>query len=123
MPRRTPLPGLGGDSGRIAVIGLSLSTDGCTIRVKWLTRDSWLMVNDSICQTHSYLKRAAMSVLLGRFSLGLSVLFVGCSPSQPSPRDAQRVWLQSIDNGSSTRLKLVSFKKTDGRPAEINGVK
>jgi hypothetical protein len=47
----------------------------------------------------------------------------GCQPGSPSARAAEEVVRSSIDEGEETRLRLVSFEKTDGRSAEFQGVR
>lgn len=47
----------------------------------------------------------------------------GCTSAKPSEKDGKAALSQIVDGGASTRLRVESFSKTDGRPAETNGVK
>lgn len=52
----------------------------------------------------------------------VAVLLIGCSGSQPSAGDGKRAVLDRIQNESEGRIKLVSFKKTNGQLGELMGV-
>ena len=53
----------------------------------------------------------------------LSLTLAACGSGVPSPDSASQVLRSSIDKGSDTRLRLISFQKTDGRAMDISGLK
>lgn len=59
-----------------------------------------------------------------RFAVSAVVLAASaCVASPPSTSDAERILRSTFDKGDEQRVRLLSLEKTDGRSAEIMGVK
>jgi len=52
-----------------------------------------------------------------------TVIVLAACTGQPSQDSARSIVGNAVDNGDATRLRLVSFEKTDGRAMERRGVK
>ena len=51
----------------------------------------------------------------------IGMVFSGCSLSDPSASDAQRVFENKIRNEAQGRIRLVSFQKTNGQKRQMFG--
>lgn len=81
-----------------------------------VARRNSLTKADSVRSTMRFLLQGAT------FLVALATA-IGCGSGQPSPDAARDALASSLDDGNSTRLRLLSFEKTDGRTREHMGVR
>lgn len=65
---------------------------------------------------------AVKAMIFGSLALCL-VTTVGCGSGSPSPDSGREALAAKLDMGSTARLRLLTFQKTDGRAMEFRGVK